>query len=118
MADVQTLHLAGKEFVVIERREYERLARANGGDSLEAGLPPLPAPDEEGNVPAVAYGRALLARKLVLARRRAGLTQAELARRAKIRVETLNRLEKGRHNPDESTFNKIEAALKAAGVRV
>jgi transcriptional regulator with XRE-family HTH domain len=70
------------------------------------------------DVPAVAYGRALLARKLVLARRRAGLTQVELARRAKIRVETLNRLEKGRHNPDERTFNKIEAALKAVGVRV
>ncbi len=113
---LQTLNLAGKEFVVIERREYERLARAGGID--DSGLPPLPKADAHGNVPAVAYGRALLARKLVLARRRARLTQAELARRAKIRPETLNRLEKGRHNPDEKTFNKIEAALRAAGVRV
>src|SRR5438094_78604 len=112
---VQTLQLAGKEFVVIERAEYERLARAKSG---EEGLPPLPTADENGNVPAVAYGRALLARRLVQARRRAGLTQAELARRAKIRVETLNRLEKGRHNPDEATFNKIEAVLKATGVHV
>ena len=81
-------------------------------------LPTLPAPDFRGNVPAVEYGRKLLARRLVLARRRAGLTQAELARRAKIRVETLNRLEKGRHNPDETTFNKIEAALRAQGVQI
>jgi len=113
----QTLHFAGKEFVVIERTEYERLARSKGAAD-EHGLPALPGPDADGNVPAVAYGRALLARKLILARRRAGLSQAELARRAKIRAETLNRLEKGRHNPDEKTFNKIEAALKAAGVRV
>ena len=113
---LQTLNLMGREFVVIERREYERLARARGGE--RDTLPPLPKADTHGNVPAVAYGRALLARRLVLARRRAGLTQAELARRASIRPETLNRLEKGRHNPDERTFNKIEAALRAAGVRV
>ena len=86
--------------------------------STKGELPALPAPDARGNVPAVEYGRKLLARRLVLARRRAGLTQAELARRAKIRVETLNRLEKGRHNPDETTFNKIEAALRAQGVQI
>jgi DNA-binding XRE family transcriptional regulator len=114
---VQTLHLGGKEFVVIERDEYDRLIAADVGVANHE-LPKLPVPDARGNVPAVEYGRKLLARRLVLARRRAGLTQAELARRAKIRVETLNRLEKGRHNPDETTFNKIEAALRAQGVQV
>lgn len=81
-------------------------------------LPRLPKADSNGDVPAVEYGRKLLARRLVLARRRAGLTQVELARRAKIRVETLNRLEKGKHNPDEATFNKIERALRARGIEV
>jgi DNA-binding XRE family transcriptional regulator len=114
---IQTLNLAGKEFVVIERAEYDQLIAADAGVSDE-GLPALPKPDEEGNVPAIEYGRKLLARRLVLARRRAGLSQAELARRAKIRVETLNRLEKGRHNPDEATYLKIETALRAKGVHL
>jgi transcriptional regulator with XRE-family HTH domain len=43
-----------------------------------------------------------------------GLSQAELARRAGIRVETLNRLEKARHIPDQATFDKIDAVLKRA----
>ena len=114
---VQTLHLAGRQFVVIERNEYDRLIAADAGIE-DSELPALPRPDARGHVPAVEYGRKLLARRLILARRRAGLSQAELARRAKIRSETLNRLEKGRHNPDETTFNKIEAALRAAGAQV
>ena len=115
--NVQSLHLRGKEFVVIGRDEYDRLIAADAGVANHE-LPQLPKPDARGNVPAVEYGRKLLARRLILARRRAGLTQAELARRARIRVETLNRLEKGRHNPDESTYNKIEKALRGAGVQV
>ncbi|HVT91091.1 MAG TPA: helix-turn-helix transcriptional regulator [Tepidisphaeraceae bacterium] len=114
---IQTLHIAGKDFVVIERGEYDRLIAADVGVA-DSELPALPQPDSKGNVPAVEYGRKLLARRLVLARRRAGITQAELARRAKIRVETLNRLEKGRHNPDEATFNKIEAVLRSEGADV
>lgn len=112
---VQTLRLGNKQFVVIERDEYDRLIAGDAGIADDE-LPRLPAPDKEGNVPAVEYGRKLLARRLVLARRRAGWTQAALARRARIRVETLNRLEKGKHNPDESTYNKIEAALKTMGI--
>src|SRR5205814_8289034 len=99
------------------RDEYDRLIAADAGVSDDE-LPALPKPDARGNVPAVEYGRKLLARRLILARRRAGLSQAELARRAKIRAETLNRLEKGRHNPDEATYNRIESALRAAGTRV
>jgi len=114
---LQTLHLAGREFVVIERAEYDRLIASDLGVA-DRQLPPLPEPDARGNVPAAEYGRKLLARRLILARRRAGFSQAELARRAKIRVETLNRLEKGRHNPDETTYNKLEAALRDAGVEI
>ena len=47
-------------------------------------------------------------------RRQAGLTQAELAHRAAIRPETLNRIEKGKTTPDTATIAKIERALEAA----
>lgn len=112
---MQTLELGRKQYVVIERSEYDRLTvKAAEADAL----PPLPPADAEGNVPAIAFGRALLARKLITARRKAGMTQSELARRAGVRIETVNRLEKGKHNPDEATFNKLEAALQKKGVRV
>jgi DNA-binding XRE family transcriptional regulator len=74
-------------------------------------LPPLPAPDAHGNYPAIAYGRALLARRIVAARHRAGWSQAELARRAGVRKETIHRIEAGKNNPDQSTFTKIEKAF-------
>jgi hypothetical protein len=41
--------------------------------------PTLPKADAQGNYPAVAYARVSLARKIIKARRQAGLTQAELA---------------------------------------
>ena len=83
-----------------------------------APLPPLPAADANGNYPAIAYGRAMLARRIVAARNRAGWTQAELARRAGVRKETIHRIEAGKNNPDEATFKKIEKALVAEGVAV
>jgi DNA-binding XRE family transcriptional regulator len=112
----QILELGGKQFVVIERKEFERLT----GHPVDAGapLPPLPAPDAKGNYPAIAYGRALLARRIVVARNRAGWSQAELGRRAGVRKETIHRIEAGKNNPDESTFNKIEKAFAAERVTV
>jgi DNA-binding XRE family transcriptional regulator len=112
----QILELAGKQFVIIERKEFERLT----GKPVSAGaqLPPLPAPDKHGNYPAVAYGRMLLARRIVAARNTAGWTQAELARRASVRKETIHRIEAGKNNPDESTFIKIEKAFAVEGVIV
>jgi DNA-binding XRE family transcriptional regulator len=83
-----------------------------------AALPPLPAPDAHGNYPAIAYGRALLARRIVAARHRAGWSQAELARRAAVRKETIHRIEAGKNNPDESTFAKNEKSLSANGITI
>jgi ribosome-binding protein aMBF1 (putative translation factor) len=76
--------------------------------------PALPRPDAKGNVPAVEYARASLARKIIKARRAAGLTQAALARLAAIRPETLNRIEKSKTTPDTATIAKIEQTLEAA----
>jgi DNA-binding XRE family transcriptional regulator len=101
----QTLKLGEKEFVVIDRSEFDRLLdRAHE-------LPPLPKPDADGNVPAVAYARASLARKLILQRLDARLTQKQLAGLAGVRMETISRLETGKHTPDLATLDKIDKAL-------
>ena len=55
-----------------------------------------------------------LRRKLIRRRRAAGLSQAELARRAGIRPETLNRIERGRTTPDFATVRKLVLAMDAA----
>jgi len=55
-----------------------------------------------------------LAEKLVRRRLAAGLSQAELARRAGIRPETLNRIERGRTTPDFATVRKLVVAMNAA----
>jgi len=74
--------------------------------------PLLPEPD--GNYPAVERLCATLARKLIRHRRRLGRTQAELARRAGIRPETLNRVEQGKRAPSVRTVQKIDRALREA----
>ena len=107
--NAQTLELAGKQFVVIERTDYERLVAAAGVD--EADLPPLPPADAHGNRPALDFARVSLARKIIAARRSLGWSQAELAKRARIRVETINRIERARNSPDVATVDKIDRAL-------
>ena len=46
-------------------------------------------------------------------RRAVGLSQAELARRAGVRPETLNRIERGRTTPDFATIRKLVVAIDA-----
>ena len=112
---VGTLTIRGKRFVVLPEAEYERLSGEKLGG---APLPPLPRPDAGGNVPAIAYARASLARKLIAGRTRAGWSQAELARRAGVRPETVNRIERAKNTPDESTFAKLAKALGKGGVQI
>ena len=108
---VKILELGGKRWAILPESDYKRLA-ARAGE--EGDWPALPKADAKGNYPAVEYARASLARKIVKARRQAGLTQAELARRAAIRPETLCRIEKGRTSPATATIAKIERALEDA----
>jgi predicted transcriptional regulator len=70
-----------------------------------------------GNYPAIEAVRVGIARDLIRMRRSVGISQAELARRAGIRVETVNRLEKAKQTPNEATINKIVKVLKSAGAK-
>ena len=104
----QTLCLEGKSYVVQERAEYERLPTL----AKAAELPPLPKADRKGNYPAVEFGCATIARGIIRDRAKAGLSQKELARLAGVRVETLCRIETGRHVPSVPTIEKIDKALR------
>ena len=110
MSVIQSLNLPGKKFVLIAESEYRRLTRHK-----EAAVPPMPAMSPDGTYPAAQAMRAMMARKIIAARTAVGLSQATLARNAGLRVETLNRLEKGKHTPDLGTMAKINKALDNAG---
>lgn len=104
---VETVTLDGKRFVILPEAEYCRLTG-------EPPQPEMPAADAAGNYPAAEAMAVSLARDVLRARRRLGLTQAELARRAGIRPETVHRLETAKHVPNLATMTKIDQALKAA----
>ena len=95
---VKILELAGKRWAIMPEKDYKHLVLRAGE---QGDWPALPSRDDDGNFPAVEYARASLARKIIKARQNAGLTQAELARRATIRPETLNRIEKEKQRPTQ-----------------
>jgi transcriptional regulator with XRE-family HTH domain len=101
--------LAGQRFVIVPEGEYRRLREA-----AEGSTPELPPADACGYYAAVETMRVLLARDILRQRRALGLSQAELARRAGIRPDTLNRLEQGKHSPSVPTVDKIDRALRVA----
>ena len=105
---VQKLTISGKRFALIPMRDFEALQKRAAGQKH----PKLPDPLANGNYPAVKTIRAIYARKLIQERQAAGLSQSELARRAGLRPETINRLEKGKHSPDTATLAKITKALR------
>ena len=96
-----TIDIMGTRFVLIPEAE---LAAIEG-----PGYPPI---DNDGTCEALPFLRASIARDIVRERRQRGLTQAELAKLAGIRQETLSRLESGKHKPNVRTVERIEAALK------
>lgn len=102
----QYIEVGGTQVVVLSRKDYERLAR-----KADVWVPPLPEPNERGHYPLEALD-VVMADEIIRARRKLGLTQAELARQAGIRVETLNRIEQGRNSPTMRTMQKIDRALK------
>jgi DNA-binding XRE family transcriptional regulator len=102
-----SITLNGTAYIMLELAEYERLTTL----AKAADLPPLPEPDKDGNVPAVRYARATIARNLIRDRVAAGLTQRQLAKLAGVAVETLCRIETGQRTPSVPTIDKIDRAL-------
>lgn len=105
----QRVTVKGKRMVMLEEAEFERLLH-----KAEEWEPLLPDPLPNGNYPALEYMQASLARDIMRHRRQLGLSQAELARRAGIRPETLNRIEQGKRSPSVRTVEKIDRALQEA----
>jgi len=105
---VQTLKISGREFALLPMREFEEIKKR----ASEPAMPRMPNPLPNGNYPAVETIRVIYARKLIQEREAAGMSQSELARRAGVRPETINRLEKGKHSPDTATLAKIGKAMR------
>jgi DNA-binding XRE family transcriptional regulator len=110
MGKANVVKLDGREYVILARDEYDRLT----GLARMAEMPALPEPDEDGNYPAVDYARASIARDVVRQRAELGLSQRDLARLAGVRVETLCRIETGKHTASTATIAKLDRALERA----
>ena len=102
----------GRRMVVLEESEYERLQQ-----KADEWQPLMPEPLPNGNYPAAEALAVAQARNILRARRKLGLSQAELARLAGVRPETLNRIEHGRNKPSIPTIAKIDRALRKAEKR-
>src|SRR5438034_6540077 len=98
-----TIQLGKRRFVVVPEGEYDQLRR-KASITGDVDLPKLPPKLANGNYPAIEAMRVGLAQKLIKRRWAVGLSQAELARRAGIRAETLNRIEKGKVTADTETI--------------
>jgi DNA-binding XRE family transcriptional regulator len=114
MMNVRMLEFTGRRFVQLAERDYLKLVRQARMNVTVEDMPSLPVKGPDGNYPALEHARAALARDIISTRRRLGLSQVELARRAGIPPESLNRVERARTNPTIKTVEKIDRALKAA----
>jgi ribosome-binding protein aMBF1 (putative translation factor) len=110
---MNTATIDGKRYVLVPESDYKRLKAGAKVVVPERELPALPKKLTSGNFNAIEYARVSLARKIIIARKEAGFSQAELARLAGIRPEVLNRIERARVSADAGTIAKIETALSA-----
>jgi DNA-binding XRE family transcriptional regulator len=106
----QTVHVSGGAYVLVPKAEYDALQTL-------ANMPALPQPGADGNYPAKEFLRASIARDIITERVKVGLSQRALAKLAGIRVETLCRIETGKHTPTVQSIEKIDLALKQAEAR-
>lgn len=108
---MRTLTEKGEKFVVVPADVWARIA------SGSVVMPPLPEASADGSRDALQFARATIARGIIRDRIAIGPSQAELARRAGIQPAVLNRIEKGKVVPDESTMKKIDGVLRAGAKR-
>lgn len=106
--DCKRIELDGIRYVILRESVFEQLCEHAGVSPIDSAATP------EESIPGLDMDRASLAEKLIRRRRASGLSQAELARRAGIRPETLNRIERGRNTPDFATVRKLVTAMDQA----
>lgn len=105
--DCRRVELDGVRYVILRESAFDCLCERAG---VRPGRTVAAEPADGG----LELDRASLAERLVRRRRAAGLSQAELARRAGVRAETLNRIERGRTTPDFATVRKLVMAMDTA----
>lgn len=105
---MNTVFINKRKFVLVPMAEYRKLTKST--------LFPDHA-HSTGDSPAIAFAEAAIAKNLVRDRESVGLSQRELAQKAGIRVEILNRAERGATIPSVRTLTKIENALLKAGLK-
>lgn len=102
------VELGGVRYVILTEATFQQLCRRAGVVSAEKDT------QSDGPQADLSLDRESLAEKLIRRRQASGLSQAELARRADIRGETLNRIERGKTTPDFATVRKLVLAMDAA----
>lgn len=95
----QRVQLDGKWYVVIEEEEFRALTQSANSKAENDVLDAMNISDQR------------LADRLLQRRQDADLNQKKLAELAGVRVETLNRIEKGRTTPDFRTIRKLVNAI-------
>jgi DNA-binding XRE family transcriptional regulator len=106
--DYRSVELDGVRYVIVRESVFDRLC-----ERAKVEAAPTPAAGQTPETPTDLDGVSL-AEKLLRRRLAARLSQAELARRAGVRPETLNRIERGHTTPDFATIRKLVVAMDAA----
>jgi DNA-binding XRE family transcriptional regulator len=104
------VELDGARYAILRESALRALCRRAGMELCTAA----PPPDQGTAVFDLTLDDHRLGERVRQRRRQAGLTQADLARRAGIRVETLNRIERGHTTPDFGTLRKLVVAMSQA----
>lgn len=108
---IQTIQIKGSRYVVMPEGQYQRLLKRASGKVVESQAAALPPADKRGRRPAAATIEAMIAQDVYNARRKAGMTQAELAQAADVRIETISRIEHGKQLPGTRTLRRLSQAL-------
>src|SRR4051812_4573012 len=103
---MKTVIEQGRQYVMVPMDAWVKITTG------KVPMPALPEPDAERNRDALGFARATIARGIIRDRVAAGLSQAELARRAKLQPAVLNRIEKAKVVPDQATLKRIDAVLR------
>ena len=111
---LRNITLDGEKYVLVPQKRWEAIARKTFAS--EGKLLKMSPRGHDGNY-GLEHVRTMLANKIIARRKAAGLTQAQLARLARVRVETISRLENGLHMPGVRTFGRIDRAITRAAQR-